>query len=183
MARTRLSRLAPLDTKSGHVHAIIETPKGCRNKYEYDEDLDLFTLAGVLTAGSVFPYDFGFIPSTVGGDGDPLDLLVLMDESTFTGCFLKVRLIGVIEAEQTERDGETTRNDRLIAVSSTSHEYAKVDSITDLNENLVSEIERFFVSYNSAKGKIFKPLGAHGALRAMEILKDAIGRSKSRKRT
>jgi inorganic pyrophosphatase len=182
-SRKKLTSLEAIDKATGEVAAIIETPKGCRNKFDYDEDLELFKLAGLLAAGSVFPYDFGFIPSTRGGDGDPLDLLVLMDESTFTGCYLKVRLVGVIVAEQTEKDGETTRNDRLIAVSSKSQEYATVDSIDDLNSNLVKEIEHFFVSYNAAKGRVFKPLGAHGPDEAMKILKAAMAAYSRRNRS
>jgi inorganic pyrophosphatase len=100
---------------SGDLNVIIETPKGSRNKFNYDEEHQLFKLGGVLPAGAVFPYDFGFLPNTVGGDGDPLDVLVLMDEPAFAGCLVPARLVGVIEAEQTERDGETIRNDRLIA--------------------------------------------------------------------
>src|SRR5919199_1807176 len=101
------------------LNVIIETPKGSRNKFDYDEELGLFKLGGVLPAGASFPFDFGFLPATRGGDGDPLDVLVLMDEPAFAGCLVTVRLLGVIEAEQTEGDA-TTRNDRLIAVAATS---------------------------------------------------------------
>ncbi|HYY41561.1 MAG TPA: inorganic diphosphatase, partial [Pyrinomonadaceae bacterium] len=105
----RLDQLATFDEESGDVHVIIETPQGSRNKFNYDEQLDLFKLGGVLPLGAVFPFDFGFVPATLGGDGDPLDVLVLMDEAAFTGCLVLTRLIGVIEAEQTE-EGETERN-------------------------------------------------------------------------
>src|ERR1043166_8958149 len=129
------------------LNVIIETPKGSRNKYNYDEELRLFKLGGVLTSGAVFPFDFGFVPSTKGGDGDPLDVLVLMDEPAFTGCLVRVRLVGVIEAEQTEREGETTRNDRLIGVAAESRLHKGVRSLEDLSPNLLEEIEHFFVSY------------------------------------
>src|SRR5215210_3886384 len=104
---TPYSNLKPFTEESDDLNVIIETPKGSRNKFNYDEELGLFKLGGVLPAGAVFPFDFGFVPSTVGGDGDPLDVLVLMDEPAFAGCLVAVQLIGVIEAEQTERDGET----------------------------------------------------------------------------
>ena len=74
--------------KPGDLNVIIETPKDCRNKYALDEKLGVFVLKGVLTAGHSFPYDFGFIPQTLGGDGDPLDVLVLMDEPAFVGCLV-----------------------------------------------------------------------------------------------
>jgi inorganic pyrophosphatase len=113
---TTISRLAPFAPDGGDLRVIIETPQGSRNKFDYDAELGLFKLGGVLPAGAVFPFDFGFVPSTTGGDGDPLDVLVLMDEAAFAGCLVEARLIGVIEAKQTERDGKTTRNDRLVAV-------------------------------------------------------------------
>src|SRR3982750_1608163 len=109
--------LKPFEDGGENLNVVIETPKGSRNKYNFDGSLGLFKLGGVLPAGHSFPYDFGFIPQTTGGDGDPLDVLVLMDEPAFPGCLIRSRLIGVIEAEQTEHNGETTRNDRLIAVA------------------------------------------------------------------
>src|SRR5438105_6732779 len=111
----RLDGLAAFAAKDV-VHVIIDTPKGSRNKFKYDEELGLFKLSGVLPAGAVFPFDFGFVPATVGGDGDALDVLVLMDEPAFVGCLVEARLVGVIEAEQAE-DGNTMRNDRFIALA------------------------------------------------------------------
>ena len=154
------------------LNVVIETPKGSRNKYNYDEKLGLFKLGGVLTSGASFPFDFGFVPSTVGGDGDPLDVLVLMDEPAFAGCLVPARLIGVIEAEQTEQE-QTTRNDRLIAVAANSHNHREVRSLDDLNRNLLEEIEHFFVSYNSVKGKQFKPIGRSGADHARRLVEEA----------
>jgi inorganic pyrophosphatase len=98
---------------------IIETPKRSQNKYAYEPRLGTFVLEGGLPAGASFPFDSGFVPSTIGEDGYPLDVLVLMDAAAFTGGIVTSRLIGVIEAEQTE-NGETFRNDRLIAVAAKS---------------------------------------------------------------
>jgi inorganic pyrophosphatase len=166
--------VSPFDEESGDLRVIVDTPKGSRNKYEFDEKLGLFKLGGVLAVGHFFPFDFGFIPNTLGGDGDPLDVLVLMDEPAFVGCLIPARLIGVIEAEQTEKDGETGRNDRLIAVASNSRVHEDVKSLNDLNETLVDEIEHFFVSYNEAKGKEFKPLGRFAAIKAKKIVDEGI---------
>lgn len=166
--------LPAFDEESGDLNAIVDTPKGSRNKYKYDETLRLFKLSGVLPAGAFFPYDFGYVPSTEGEDGDPLDVLILMDEPAFVGCLVPARLIGVIEAEQTERDGETERNDRLIAVAANSHNHKDVQALDDLNQNLVDEIEHFFVSYNEVKGKIFKPLGRYGPDRARKLVEQGV---------
>ena len=157
------------------VNAIIETPKGSRNKFTYDEAVGVFALKKVLPAGAVFPFDFGFVPNTKGGDGDPLDVLILMDEPAFPGCLVEARLIGVIEAEQTERDGETTRNDRLVAVAEVSHTHAEVRSIHQLSDTLVEEIEHFFLSYNELAGKEFKVLGRFAAERARGLVEEGIG--------
>jgi len=123
----------------------------------------------------VFPFDFGFLPATVGGDGDPLDVLLLMDEPAFVGCLVQGRAIGVIEAEQTE-DGKTMRNDRLIAVAANSHNHQEVKSIEELSDNLLHEIEHFFTSYNQVKGKQFRVLGRFGPERAAKQIDSGVRR-------
>jgi inorganic pyrophosphatase len=175
-AGRNLMELSPFADEGRELNVIIETPKGSRNKFDYDDALGLFKLGGVLPAGASFPFDFGFVPSTTGGDGDPLDVLVLMDEPAFTGCLVRVRLLGVIEAEQTERDGETTRNDRLIGVAAVSRLHRKVRSLSGLDETLLDEIEHFFVSYNEIKGKEFKPLGRFGPKRAAAVVEEGARR-------
>src|SRR5438046_6626649 len=104
-----LKRLPPFDSKSGNLNVVIDTPKGCRSKFAFDLKRKAYVLRSVLPHGTVFPFDFGSIPGTVADDGDPLDALVLMDEPAFCGCLIESRLIGVIEAEQSE-DGKTERN-------------------------------------------------------------------------
>src|ERR1700681_831510 len=111
-----LSCLPAIDPESDGIFAVIETPKGSPNKYDYDPTCAAFRLVGVLPEGSAFPYDFGFIPSTLGEDGDPLDVLVFMDAPAHVGCLIEVRLIGIITAEQME-DGKTESNDRLLGVA------------------------------------------------------------------
>jgi inorganic pyrophosphatase len=172
--QNNIDKLNPFDEETEELNVIIDTPKDSRNKYKYDEKLGLFKLSGVLAVGHSFPYDFGFIPQTLGGDGDALDVLVLMDESAFVGCLVPSRLIGVIEAEQTERDGKTERNDRLIAVATDSKTHENIKTINDLNKTLVEQIEHFFISYNEAKGKNFKPLGRFGARKAKSLVEDGI---------
>src|SRR5256885_12700777 len=116
-----------LDVKKSVCRAIIETPKGFRNKFNYDPGSGLFELAGLLPEGMMFPFDFGFLPSTLGEDGDPLDILVLMDAPAHVGCLIEVRIIGVITAEQGE-DGTTKTNDRLLGVSGHSFDHVDIES-------------------------------------------------------
>jgi inorganic pyrophosphatase len=167
-------KLTAYDKETGDLNVVIETPKGSRNKYSYDEKLGIFVLKGVLTAGHSFPYDFGYIPQTLGGDGDPLDVLLLMDEPAFAGCLVHARLVGVIEAEQTELDGKVERNDRLIAVAADSQTHSDIKSLNDLNQTLVDQIEHFFISYNEAKGKKFESLGRFGAIKAKKVVEEGI---------
>lgn len=161
------------DSKTGDMNVIIETPKGSRNKFKYTPSADIFKLSATLQAGASYPFDFGFIPSTVGEDGDPLDILLLMDQSVYTGCLVPARLIGVIEAKQTEKK-KTERNDRLIGVFSKSHQYHDVNSIRQLNKNLMQEIQYFFETYNRYRGREFKALGQYGPKQALKLVKQGI---------
>ncbi len=165
--------LPPFDSDDAEtLHVIIDTPKGSRNKFKWDEKHGLYKLDGVLAAGMFFPYDFGFVPSTLADDGDPIDVLVLMEEPAFVGCLVPSRLIGGFYAKQTE-EGQTERNDRLLAVAANSRNHRDVRTLDDLNQNLIHEIEHFFVSYNAAKGKTFEPLGRFGPEQAQSLVIEA----------
>lgn len=162
------------DEKTGNMNVIIETPRGSRNKYKYTPSMDVFMLDSSLQAGASFPFDFGFIPSTTGEDGDPLDILVLMDQSVYTGCLVPTRLIGVIEAKQSEKKGKLERNDRLIGVFAKSHGYSDIINLQQLNKSVLEEIQYFFETYNRYKGREFKPLGQYGPARALKLVKQGI---------
>jgi inorganic pyrophosphatase len=146
---------------------------GSRNKFKYDEEIGSYALSGILPQGMMFPHAFGFVPRTRAADGDPEDVMVIMDMPVFTGCVVPSRLIGVIEAQQTE-DGETTRNDRLIAVAAHSRDYSEVNTLKDLNDNMIKEIEQFFINYNKEHGKKFKVLGRKGPQEALKLLKKSL---------
>ena len=155
--------------EQGLLNAIVDTPKGSRNKLAWNENYEIYEMRGVLPAGMAFPFDFGFVPGTRGEDGDPLDVLLLMDEPTYPGTLVVARLIGAVKAEQTE-EGRTERNDRLIAVANVSRNHKGIDNIEDLSPNLMHEIEHFFTSYNVAKGKEFRVLGRVGPDEARQLV-------------
>ncbi len=159
-----------LDLKHATCRAIIETPKGFRNKFDYDRDTSLFKLGGLLPEGMIFPFDFGFVPSTLGQDGDPVDILVLMDAPAHVGCLLEVRVIGAIAAEQTE-DGKKEKNDRLVGVAVHSYQHEDVKSIKEISDTLLSQIEAFFISYNKQRGKTFRVTATNGPKKALKLLK------------
>jgi inorganic pyrophosphatase len=159
--------------ENGLLNVVVETPKGSRNKLAWDEKYEMYKMKGVLPAGMAFPFDFGFLPGTKGQDGDPVDILVLMDEPTYPGTLVTARLIGAIEAEQKE-EGRTERNDRLVAVADVSRNHKGIDHIDQLSPNLLHEIEHFFTSYNVAKGKEFRILGRVGPEGARKLIDEAI---------
>ena len=161
------------DEKKRTCRVIIETPKGSRNKFAYDPETALFTLTGLLPEGMLFPFDFGFVPSTQGEDGDPLDVLVLMDAPAHVGCLVDVRLIGIIRAEQSE-NGKKESNDRLLAVAVHSYQHEDLRSIRDVSESLLSQVEEFFVSYNKQRGKKFTIRETGGPNQAVKALKNGI---------
>ena len=161
------------------LQVIIETPKGSHYKYSFDEEQKIFVLKAALPAGMVFPYDFGFVPQTLGDDGDPLDVLVLMDEPAFPGCAMMARLIGVIEGEQTSPKMEPTRNDRLVAVAETTHLYAKFTKLKEMPKQAVREMEEFFVNYHKLQGKKYKLLGCKGEKTALALIERAREQARS----
>ena len=155
------------------IHVVIETPQGSRNKYALDPKRGIFELKKVLPAGMEFPYDFGFVPSTLADDGDPVDVLVLMDEPAFPGCLLKCRMVGVIEGEQGKKK-EKERNDRIVAIEQANHSYAHVKHIDDLGKKFVKELEEFFVNYHDLTDKKYRVIGVKGPEEARRRLKRGI---------
>lgn len=170
MAGRGLAGMPAYDAEAGGFIAVIETPKGSRNKYDYDPSCGAFRLKGVMPEGMSFPYDFGFIPSTLGDDGDPLDVLVLLDAPVVVGCVLTVRMVGVIEAEQREKDGTWTENHRLVAVATHARTHEHVQALSDLRPGLLDEVEAFFAHYNQLNGKEFRPKARGGPERARALI-------------
>lgn len=174
------SRLKPLDKDDDAlIRVIIETPRGSRNKYSFDEDEKIFVLKKVLPAGMTFPYTFGFVPSTIAEDGDPIDVLVLMDEPALQGCLVKARPIGIIEGEQGAKK-EMERNDRLVAVEINNHELAHVKHIDDLGKLFIEELENFFVNYHEMSGNKYRVLDAKGPKEARKRIHETIRAAKGK---
>jgi inorganic pyrophosphatase len=165
------AKLKPLDAADKKMlRVVIETPKGSRNKFAFDPKQRIFELKKVLPAGMTFPYDFGFVPSTEADDGDPIDVLVLMDEPAFPGCVLTCRPIGVIQGEEGSKNHKE-RNDRIIAVEQGAHRWAFVKTIDDLGEHFCRELEEFFVNYHKLSGNKYHVLGLKGPNQARKLVK------------
>ena len=158
------------DPETGHLNVIVDTPRGSAIKFKYDVSNRIYTISHILPPGTVFPFDFGSIPSTLAADGDPLDVIVLVEEGSFAGCLVPVCLVGVLEAEQTQ-EGKTQRNDRLIGVAVASRLYEKTRTLKDLPVRRLTEIEHYFVSYNKERGRKFRPIGRFGPARARALVR------------
>jgi inorganic pyrophosphatase len=169
------SKLKPLPSDNKDMlRVVIETPKDSRNKFAFDPDEHIFELKKVLPAGMAFPYDFGFVPSTEADDGDPIDVLVFMDEPAFPGCVLTCRPIGVIEGEQGVDNKKTERNDRILAVEKDAHSWADVKTVDDLGKDFCRELEEFFVNYHKLSGERYRVLGIRGPDRARKLVKSGM---------
>jgi len=167
-------RLEPFEGDSDIVNVVVEAPAGSRNKYKFDPKLGAFVLDKVLPSGAVFPYDYGFIPGTTGQDGDPLDVLVLVDAPTFPGCVSRARLVGVIRAKQTEADGTTVENDRLLAVGVASRDHERIHGLDDIGDDVLDQIEHFFVSYHRLDKSSWEATDRAGPRAAVTTVRNSI---------
>jgi inorganic pyrophosphatase len=136
------------------VTAVVEIPKDSVNKYEYDLDLKVFILDRNLHSPIHYPGDYGFIAQTIAQDGDPLDILVLGDVPSFTGCLCKVRPIGLFEMLD-----NGTRDEKVIAYGAGNPRYVDLENYTDIRPHILREIEHFFAVYKDLEDKQTKVLG------------------------
>jgi len=152
------------------VTAMVESPKGFNQKFEYEPQERRFRLSKILPAGLVFPFDFGMIPGTKGEDGDPLDVIVISEAATFPGCMIECRIIGAFQAEQTERDGKTMRNDRFLGIPVVSQLFPEVSELAQLPESILNQLEHFFKNYNEQAGKEFRVITRLSATEALQLI-------------
>jgi inorganic pyrophosphatase len=159
----------PPYAKDGSVHVLVEIPTGSRNKYEYDPELEVIALDRTLYGAVHFPTDYGFVPGTRATDGDPVDALVMVEERTFPGCLLRVRLIGLLTIE-----GDEAEEPKLLAVPVDEPRFAEWRDIKDVPKHLLTEIEDFFDIYKELEGKPVKTRGWQGAAAATRALRAAL---------
>ena len=170
-------RKVPARTEDGDVHVFVETPTGSRDKFDLDHEHGLFEWSLQLPQGLVFPFSFGFVPNTLSEDGDPLDIVLLVDGRFPQGTLVKSRLIGVLVASQDEDgDGDTeTQNDRILAVPTLAQTYGTVEDIGDMRDSFHDELAMFFRSYNELIGRaldVGEPLGRDAAYERLDAAID-----------
>lgn len=158
---------------AGYIDVVVEIPKGSRNKYEFDHERGVMRLDRRLLSAMTYPADYGFVPDTLGEDGDPLDVLVLVDDPTFPGCWIKARPIGIFWMED-----EAGPDAKVICVPDDPFSETIVD-IDDLSDALRSEIEHFFDVYKLLEpNKSSSTKGYEGRDRAVEVIEDARKRAR-----
>jgi len=153
------------------VTAVIEIPSGSRNKYELDKVTGLLKLDRVLYSAVQYPGDYGFIPGTLAEDGDPLDVLVLINEPTFPGCLITVRPVGVLHMKDRGDPDE-----KILAVPSEDPYHQEYFDIADLPQHYLKEVEHFFRVYKDLEGKRVEMLGWDKSVAAMSTITDCIAR-------
>ena len=151
----------PLFAEDGDVHVVIETPRGSRVKFAYDPKLKAFVLRKSLLTGLTYPHDWGFAPSTRADDGDPLDVMVIHDGTTFPGVVVICRVIGILEIEQKSKN-KSERNDRVFAVPLRSHSEKALKDVRDLTAPIREELEKFFIATDELEDKKLKLIGWEG---------------------
>jgi inorganic pyrophosphatase len=152
--------------------AIIEIPRGSRNKYEVDHETGRVFLDRVLYTSFVYPTDYGFFENTLGEDGDPLDVLVLLEYPLFPGVGVKVRPVGVLNMSD-EAGGDA----KIVAVPHKDPRWAHIQDVDDIPEYSRKEIEHFFARYKDLEpGKFVNIEGWDGAERADQLVQEAITR-------
>jgi len=161
----------PTFTEGGDVHVVIETPRGSRAKIAFDPKLEAFTLKKSLLVGLTYPHDWGFVPSTRGDDGDPLDIMVIHDATTFPGVVLTCRIIGVLQVEQKSK-AKVERNDRLFAVPRQSHSELGLHDVMELSKPMQEELEKFFIATDELEDKKLTVIGWKGPKAALRSIKD-----------
>ena len=156
------------------IDVIIETPSESRTKYAWDKKHERFRAGKLLPLGMTFPFDFGFIPKTKGGDGDELDVLVLADAPLAVGCIVEVNIHGAIRAKTSDKESKKLeRNDRVIVVPTETQRGVDWKDLNDIGEALIDSIEGFLRSYVERDGRQFELDGRLGRAAAEKLVEDA----------
>lgn len=158
------------------INAVVEIPQGSRNKYEYDVELGIFKLDRVLYSSMHYPEAYGFVPSTLWDDGDPLDILIFIDQPLFTGVVVEVKPIGILRM----RD-EKGPDDKLLSVAVNDPTYRSISDVSEVPKHLLVEIEHFFTSYKHLEGKHVESFGWDNVVVALESVKQGVDNYKRAK--
>jgi inorganic pyrophosphatase len=178
--QTSFDELSPFYERTTRVNVVVETSKGSSLKLKYDEEAQIFRAHKAMPVGFTFPFSFGFIPNTIGGDGDPLDALILSDYEMPPGTIVVGQIIAVLEAEQKENRKPKQRNDRLIVLPWDLVAESPMLPEVSFDQTLKHAINDFFTKYNEAQGKEFRPLSFASARRGLQLTRQAVEEAKNK---
>lgn len=150
------------------LEAVIEIPRGSRNKYEFDHKRGVYRLDRVLYSSMHYPTDYGFIEGTLSGDGDPLDILVIVEEPTFPGCHVRARPIGTLDMQD-----EKGPDEKILAVLEDDPRFGGIDAIEQLQEHWIKEIAAFFRTYKELQGVAVEVRGWQSVEDAWRVIAQA----------
>ena len=160
----------PTRSSGGNVNVFVEIPKYSQNKYEYDEDLGMVVLDRTLHSSVHYPTEYGFVPGTRGTDGEPLDAMVMVDESTFLGCLVEARIVGALAI----RFSNGRPEHKLLGVPVREPRFAEYGDVSDVPGHLLREIAHFFEVFKDLEGSDIEILGWEGTQEAQGLLEEAI---------
>ena len=164
----------PCRDDAGRVLVVVEAPRGAAVKTRYDPTLRSFVVHRLLPLGLSYPYDWGFIPSTRGPDGDPLDALVRWDVSSYPGVLLPCRALGLLKVEQKGKKGGRERNDRLLCVPVAAPRDTQIETLKDVSRRELDELSHFFLAVVALADKDARVLGWEGEEAALRLVADSV---------
>ena len=159
------------DHQPDEINVVVEIPEKSRNKYEYDKSLDIFRLDRALHSAIHYPGDYGFAPQTLALDGDPLDVLVLVIEPTFTGCLVVARPIGLLEMVD---DGK--QDDKILAVPVGEPAFEEIHNFSQVFPHTLRKIRHFFETYKALEGKQTRVVDWRDAAHARRVIVESAQR-------
>jgi inorganic pyrophosphatase len=169
--RSQYSYVSPGANIPSVVNAIVEIPKGRRSKFEVDKETGLIRLDRYLYSSSHYPGDYGFIPQTLAEDGDALDILVMVNEPTFSGCLIQARVVGIFRMK------DRGFNDfKVLGVPNTDPLFAEYTDLNNVAGHYLREVEHFFATYKQLEGVHTEPQGWDGAAAAISEVRSSIER-------
>ena len=163
--------IPPGTGEPGVANMIVEIPKGRRTKFEVDKMTGLIKMDRYLYSSSVYPGDYGFIPQTLAGDGDPLDILVMVNEPTFSGCLIEARVVGIFRMRDKGHD-----DFKILAVPDKDPLFAAMKELSDVPAHFLREVEHFFATYKHLEGVTIEPLGWAGHDAGTREVRESIDR-------
>lgn len=164
-------RIPPFTDLPHVVNSVVEIPKGSRNKYEMCKKTGLIRLDRYLYSASHYPGDYGFVPQTLAGDNDPLDIVVMVNDASFSGCLIETRLVGMFRLKDRGQ-----QDFKLLGVPHSDPLFAEYRSLSDVPRHFLREVEHFFTTYKQLEGAVAEAFGWAPVQEAVDEVRASVER-------